>query len=68
MEITKIYKLQKQRLIDGKLDWSVVLSVHTNKDLLMTQMKSLKNSETDPTICYSVVWYQSIFSQNKQPI
>lgn len=61
MEITKIYKLQKQRLVNGKLDWSVILSVHSNKDLLMTLMKNLKCNETDPTICYSVVWYQSIF-------
>lgn len=69
MEMTKIYKLQKQHLVNGKLDWSVILSVHTNKDLLMTQMKNLKHNETDPTICYSVVWYQTInVSHRKQPL
>lgn len=55
MEITKVYKLQKQRLVNGKLDWSAILNIHTNKDLLMTQMKNLNYNETDPTICYSVV-------------
>ena len=69
MEITKIYKLQKQRLIDGRLDWSVILNVHTNKDLLTTQMRDLQRNETDPTICYSVVWYKTIVvSHLLQPV
>lgn len=60
-ELTKVYKLQTQKIVNGKLYYDKILSVHSSKEFLLSIMRDLQRiMEEDPTIFYSVVWYQSV--------
>ena len=68
-ELTKYYKLQKQKFVNGRLDQDIILEVHPSKEFLLSIMRDLQRMEEDPTIFYSVVWYQSVdISQLKQSL